>query len=119
MSKHKHLVRQLHRVLEDGGLITVNYQGQFTYTSKRIDLTPAWILYKEIPREFPLPGSVYKVTKAVGKDLAQLLMTPTKAGLLRSGTIALGECLEKAMASSGRLRKFRELENLGIESLVI
>ncbi|KAJ8066571.1 hypothetical protein OCU04_005623 [Sclerotinia nivalis] len=131
LPKHKQLVRQLYRVLEDGGLITVNGQGQFIRTSKPVDPTPASTIYEEIIPAFPLHASVHKVTGAVGKELAGCL-TGEKDGLqivfgnkenkktlddlyenwplVRSGTIALGEYLEKAMANPDRPGKFRILE---------
>ncbi|EDO03306.1 hypothetical protein SS1G_05787 [Sclerotinia sclerotiorum 1980 UF-70] len=131
LSKHKQLVRQLYRVLEDGGLINVNDQGHFIRTSKPVDPTPASTIYEEIIPAFPLHASVHKVTGAVGKELAGCL-TGEKDGLqivfgnkenkktlddlyenwplVRSGTIALGEYLEKAMANPDRPGKFRILE---------
>lgn len=134
LPRHEKLVRQLYRVLEDAGLIIVNDQGQFIRTSKPIDPTPASVIYEEIIPEFPLHASVHKIVHAVGKELAECL-TGVKDGLqivfgnkenkktlddlyenwplVRSGTIALGEFLEKTIVSASDNNKagpFRILE---------
>ncbi|TVY71493.1 Methylphloroacetophenone synthase, partial [Lachnellula suecica] len=128
---HKKLVRQLYRVLEDGGLIDVTENGQFERTAKPVDTTPASTIFSEIIPQFPLHASVHKIVQAVGSSLAECL-TGTKDGLqlvfgnkdnkktlddlyenwplVRSGTIALGEFLEKAMAKPDCAGKFRILE---------
>ncbi|KAI7974565.1 hypothetical protein EIK77_008745 [Talaromyces pinophilus] len=121
LPRHKQLVRQLYRVLEDAGLIMVNSHGQFIRTFKPIDTTPASTIYEEIILQFPLHASVHKIVHAVGKELAECL-TGAKDGLqivfgnkenkktlddlyenwplVRAGTIALGEFLEKAIVSA-------------------
>lgn len=134
LPRHKQLVRQLYRVLEDAGLILVNDQGQFIRTNKPTDPAPASKIYEEILPQFPLHASVHKIVHAVGTDLAECL-TGAKDGLqivfgnkenkktlddlyenwplVRSGTIALGEFLEKVIASAAAKSKpgpFRILE---------
>lgn len=134
LPRHKQLVRQLYRVLKDAGLIIVNSQGQFIRTYKPIDTTPASTIYEEMILQFPLHASVHKIVNAVGKELAECL-TGAKDGLqivfgnkenkktlddlyenwplVRSGTIALGEFLEKAIVSAADKNKpgpFRILE---------
>lgn len=134
LPRHEKLVRQLYRILEDAGLIIVNGQGQFIRTSKPTDPTPASSIYEEIILQFPLHASVHRIVHAVGKELAECL-TGAKDGLqivfgnrenkktledlyenwplVRSGTIALGEFLEKAIVSAADKNKagpFRILE---------
>ncbi|EED12110.1 polyketide synthase, putative [Talaromyces stipitatus ATCC 10500] len=129
--RHSKLVRQLYRVLEDAGLITFNEQGQFVRTTKVVDSTPASTIFAQIISEFPLHASVHKIVGVVGEELAECL-TGEMDGLqivfgnkenkktlddlyenwplVRSGTIALGEFLEKAMAYPNKPGVFRILE---------
>jgi malonyl CoA-acyl carrier protein transacylase/SAM-dependent methyltransferase len=131
LDKHKQLVLQLYRVLEDAELVTVNDQSQFVRTTKPVDGTPASSIFEQIIPEFPLHASVHKIVHAVGAELAECL-TGERDGLqlvfgnkenkktlddlyenwplVRSGTIALGEFLEKAMANPDRPGAFRILE---------
>ncbi|TVY29662.1 Methylphloroacetophenone synthase [Lachnellula hyalina] len=131
LTNHKQLVRQLYRVLEDAGLIIVNDQGQFVRTTNLVDPTPAATIFKQIIPEFPLHASVHRIVQVVGSELAECL-TGEKDGLqivfgnkenkktlddlyenwplVRSGTIALGEFLEKAMANPDKPGVFRILE---------
>ncbi|KAH8690675.1 putative polyketide synthase [Talaromyces proteolyticus] len=131
LPRHKQLVRQLYRVLEDSGLVDVNNQGQFVRTTKLVDRTPASVIYEHIIPEFPLHTSVHKIVQVVGSDLAECL-TGEKDGLqlvfgnkenkktlddlyenwplVRSGTLALGEFLEKAMDKPNKPGVFRILE---------
>jgi SAM-dependent methyltransferase/acyl carrier protein len=131
LPKHKQLVRQLYRVLEDAGLVIIDDQGQFVRTMKLVDRTPASTIFEQIIPEFPLHASVHKIVQVVGSDLAECL-TGEKDGLqivfgnkenkktlddlyenwplVRSGTLALGEFLEKAMANPDKPGVFRILE---------
>jgi len=131
LHKHRQLVRQLYSVLEDAGLVNANDQGQFVRTAKPVSSTPASTIFKEIIPEFPLHTSVHKIVQAVGSQLAECL-TGERDGLqlvfgnkenkktledlyenwplVRSGTIALGEFLERAMANPNKRGAFRILE---------
>ncbi|KAG5919295.1 Type I Iterative PKS [Claviceps africana] len=129
--RHGQLVRQLHLVLEDAKLIHANDQNQFIRTERAADPTPASALYRDIMAAFPLDASLHRVVQAVGSQLAECL-TGDKDGrqivfgdkdnkkaledfyehwpLLRSGSLALGEFLAKAMASRDAPGNFRILE---------
>lgn len=130
LSRHKKLVRQLYRVLEDAKLL-VNDEGQFIRTAQPVDPTPASAIYEQIIPEFPLHASVHKIVQVVGVELAECL-TGEKDGLqivfgnkdnkktlddlyenwplVRSGTVALGEYLKKAMENTDKPGVFRILE---------
>lgn len=131
LPKHKQLVRQFWRVLEDGGLVDPIDDGRFLRTAKPVDPTPASSLFKEIMPEFPLHSSVHHIVQAVGAELAGCL-TGEKDGLqivfgnkenkkklddlyenwplVRSGSIALGDYLERVMSNPDKPGKFRILE---------
>jgi malonyl CoA-acyl carrier protein transacylase/SAM-dependent methyltransferase len=131
LPRHKPLVRQLWRVLEDGGLVLENPNGKFERTANPVDRTPAATLYERIMPKFPLHASVHRIVQVVGSELAECL-TGKKDGLqlvfgnkenkktlddlyenwplVRSGTLALGEYLEKLMENPDRPGKFRLLE---------
>ncbi|CRG92018.1 Conidial yellow pigment biosynthesis polyketide synthase [Talaromyces islandicus] len=130
LPRHKQLVRQLYRVLEDAKLV-VNDEGEFIRTEQPVDPTPASTIYEQIIPQFPLHASVHKLVQVVGLELAECL-TGEKDGLqivfgnkenkktlddlyekwplVRSGTLALGEFLQKSMESSDKLGVFRILE---------
>ncbi|KAG6299485.1 Type I Iterative PKS [Claviceps purpurea] len=129
--QHSKLVRQLYRVLEDAKLIHTNNHEQFIRTEQAVDPTPASTIYEDVMISFPLEADLHKVVQAVGSQLAECLLGE-KDGLqivfgnkenkkaledlyehwpiLRSGSLALGEFLEKAMANPDRPGKFRILE---------
>ena len=131
LDRHKKVVRQYYSVLEDARLISVNEAGRFTRMPTLIDRTPASTLFAQIIPDFPHHVNVHKVVQAVGSELAPCL-TGDKDGLqiifgnkenkkslddlyenwplVRSGTIALGEFLEKAIVKPSRQGKFRILE---------
>lgn len=131
LDRHKQVVRQYYSVLEDARLISVNETGQFIRTPTPVDRIPASTLFAQIIPDFPHHANVHKVVQAVGSELAPCL-TGDKDGLqivfgnkenkknlddlyehwplVRAGTIALGEFLEKAMANPNRAGKFRLLE---------
>ncbi|KAI9742965.1 MAG: hypothetical protein M1818_003260 [Claussenomyces sp. TS43310] len=131
LPNHKQLMRQLYRVLEDAELVIVNDQGQYVRTAKLADRTPASTIFEQIIPEFPHHASVHKIVQVVGSELAECL-TGEKDGLqivfgnkenkktlddlyenwplVRSGTLALGEFLEKAMANPDEPGVFRILE---------
>ena len=131
LDRHKQVVRQYYSVLENAGLISVNEAGKFTRTHTPVDRTPASTLFAQIIPDFPHHANVHRVVQAVGSEPAPCL-TGDKDGLqivfgnkenkkslddlyenwplVRAGTIALGEFLEKAMANPNHQGKFRILE---------
>ncbi|KAG6026762.1 Type I Iterative PKS [Claviceps citrina] len=131
LPRHGQLVRQLYRVLEDAKLISARDQGQFIRTEQAVDPTPASTLYRDIISACPLEANLHKVVQAVGSQLAECL-AGDKDGLqiifgdrenkkaledlyehwplLRAGSLALGEFLEKAMARPDKAGRFRILE---------
>lgn len=131
LPQHKQLVHQLYRLLEDAELVAVGDQDQFIRTRKPVDPTPASTIYKEIIPAFPLHASVHKIVQVIGSQLAECLTGEMDSlqivfgskenkktlddlyenwPLVRSGTVALGEFLEKAMANPDKPGKFRILE---------
>ena len=131
LDRHKLVVRQYYRILEDARLITANEASQFTRMATPVDHTPASTLFAQIISDFPHHASVHRVVQAVGSELAPCLIGDKDAlqivfgnkenkkslddlyenwPLVRSGTIALGEFLGKAMADSSGQGKFRILE---------
>ncbi|KAG5951531.1 Type I Iterative PKS [Claviceps sorghi] len=129
--QHRQLVRQLHLVLEDAKLIHADDEERFVRTGQAVDPTPASAIYRDVMAAFPLDASLHKVVQAVGSQLAECL-AGDKDGLqivfgdkenkkalqdfyehwplLRSGSLAVGEFLEKAMASPDAPGRFRILE---------
>ncbi|TAQ89052.1 hypothetical protein B7494_g2621 [Chlorociboria aeruginascens] len=128
--KHTRLMRQLHRILEDGTLISPMNQG-FVRTDSPIDKTPAESLYQQILGLHPEHDVVLKLVKAVGSRLANCL-TGKQDGLqvvfgdketkqllesmyqfwplLRSATVLLGDILVETFTNSYGGGKFRILE---------
>ena len=131
LDRHKQVVRQYYCVLEDARLISVNEAGQVIRTPTPVDRFPASALFAQIIPDFPHHANVHRVVQAVGSELAPCL-TGDKDGLqiifgnkenkkslddlyenwplVRAGTIALGEFLEKVVANPNRPGKFRLLE---------
>ncbi|KAM0304142.1 hypothetical protein ACHAO8_011378 [Botrytis cinerea] len=130
LHKHKQLMRQLHRVLEDGNLISSTNQG-FVLADSPIDGTPAESIYQQILGLHPQHDVVLKLVRSVGSQLASCL-TGEKDGLqvvfgdretkqtleamyefwplLRSATILLGDILLETFTNSHGSGKFRILE---------
>ncbi|KAH6635854.1 BcPKS19, polyketide synthase [Chaetomium tenue] len=76
--KHRQLVHQLYRALEDGGLITRSPSSgaddiKFTLTAAPLDPTPAETIYHEIIDLHPQHASVLKLVRAVGSEMAACL----------------------------------------------
>ncbi|KAK4462847.1 hypothetical protein QBC42DRAFT_174989 [Cladorrhinum samala] len=134
LPRHKQLVRQLYRVLEDGKLIA-GQPGSFKRTATPVDKTPASTIYDEILPLHPHHAVVNKLVKAVGSQLAPCLVgdldglqvvfgdRETKKTLeemyefwplLRTPTLVLGDFLIKAFtdstSSTGGSGAFRILE---------
>jgi malonyl CoA-acyl carrier protein transacylase/acyl carrier protein/SAM-dependent methyltransferase len=131
--KHKKLVRQFYRALQDGGLIsgTGDDLDNFTRTATPIDPTPAETIYHDIIDLHPQHASVLKLVRAVGSEMAACLRGDKEGiqvvfgdretkrtleemyefwPLLRTPSCVLGDFLVKAFRNSVGSGKFRILE---------
>lgn len=133
LDKHAQLVRQLYRVLEEGGLVTSSKDGKgFTRTDVPVEPIPAEAIYHLIVDLYPQHASVNKLVRAVGSEMAACLRGDKEGlqvvfgkrdtkktleemyefwPLLRTPTLVLGDFLAKAFttkATGGG--KFRILE---------
>ena len=130
LPRHKQLVRQLHRILEDAQLVSCTGD-QFFRTNVPIDPTPADVIYREILDAHPQHANVHKVTQVPGSQLAACLTGEKDAiqllfgdktnkqnlddmyenwPLLRSCILLLGEFLLKALSNADGHGKFRIIE---------
>ena len=119
LAKHNQLKSQFDRILEDGGLISINADSSFR-TPSPVDLTPAEDIFQEIVASHPKHGSVHKLVKVPGSEIANCLTGKKDAlqlvfankenkanlddvyehwPLVRTGTLLLGDFLAKAMLS--------------------
>ncbi|KAK7993967.1 C6 finger domain-containing protein [Apiospora arundinis] len=80
LDKHKRLVRQLWRVLEDGGLVVISSsseeEGQnqtFTRTEMPVDPTDAESIYHNIIDLYPQHAMANRLTRATGSQMAACL----------------------------------------------
>ncbi|OCK75371.1 putative Phthiocerol synthesis polyketide synthase type I PpsA [Lepidopterella palustris CBS 459.81] len=131
LDKHRQLVRQLHRVLEDGRLVISSKSKGFTRTDVPAESTPAESIYHQIIDLYPQHASVNKLVRAVGSEMAACLRgdkeglqvifgnRDTKktledmyefSPLLRTPTLVLGDFLAKALTNATGGGKFRILE---------
>ena len=130
LERHGRLVRQLYRILSDGGLVLASPQG-FIRTSKAVENTPSKTVYEQIAELHPQHKHVLELVKRVGSQLAACL-TGRQDGLqvvfgdkktrqnleelyefwplLRTPTILLGDFLLKAFTNTTGHGKFRILE---------
>ena len=130
LARHKQLVHQFYRVLEDGNLISAIKNG-FVRTNIPVDITPAETLYKVIINRYPHHANVNELVKVVGSQLAACLKGEKEGlqlvfgnksnkktledmyenwPLLRTPTILLGDFLMKAFTNHNGIGKFRLLE---------
>lgn len=130
LPRHKLLVHQFYRVLEDGGLIKAA-GGGFVRTSTPVDGTSAEAIYQKIIDPYPQHETVHKLVKVIGDQLAACLKgdkdglqlifgnkTNKKTledmyefwPLLRTPTLLLGDFLLKALTASHGGGVFRILE---------
>ncbi|KAF5857101.1 hypothetical protein ETB97_006245 [Aspergillus alliaceus] len=130
LSRHKQLVHQYHRVLEDGELILATGDG-FVRTHAPLDPTPAEDIYQEIVDLWPQHKVVTQLVKVIGAKLADCLSGDVDGlqlifgdrankqlledmyenwPLLRTPTILLGDFLKNAFSNSIGSGKFRILE---------
>lgn len=130
IDRHEKLMRQLHRVLEDGKLIQPNDAG-FVRTALEIDPATADSIYHQTIDLYPPHASVLRLLKSVGSQLAACLTGKKDAlqlvfgdketkqtleelyefwPLLRTPTLLLGDFLVKACTNATGSGKFRILE---------
>ncbi|KAK8029647.1 Methylphloroacetophenone synthase [Apiospora rasikravindrae] len=133
---HRRLVRQLWRVLEDGGLVTVSSsehdREQFIRTEKPVDPTEAESIYHSIIDLYPQHAVVNKLVRAAGSQMAACLRGDKNGmqvlfgerdvkrllqefyehwPLLRTLTLVLGDFLSEVFSSAAATGgKFRILE---------
>lgn len=134
LDKHRQLVRQLYRVLEDGRLIAAlpGTKGrEFIRTDVTVDPDSAESIHHQIVNLYPQHASVNKLVRAVGSEMAACLRgdkeglqvvfgnRETKktleemyefSPLLRTPTLVLGDFLAQALQANGVGGKFRILE---------
>ncbi|KAF2275385.1 putative polyketide synthase [Westerdykella ornata] len=130
LPRHKQLVDQFYRALEDGELISRSRSG-FVRTSAHVDPTPAEEIYQSIIDVYPEQATVHKLVRAVGSKMADCL-TGAQDGLqivfgdketkrtleemyeflplLRTPTLLLGDFVVKAFSNSTGGGPFRILE---------
>ncbi|EAW12177.1 putative polyketide synthase [Aspergillus clavatus NRRL 1] len=127
---HKKLVRQFHRVLEDGELIFAFGEG-FVRTHAPLDPTPAEHIYQAIVDLWPQHKAVTQLVRVIGAKLADCLRGEIDGlqlifgdrdskklledmyenwPLLRTPTMLLGDFLKNAFFNSTGRGKFRILE---------
>ncbi|KAJ5161072.1 Acyl transferase/acyl hydrolase/lysophospholipase [Penicillium capsulatum] len=130
LDRHRKLVRQYHRVLEDGGLISAAEHG-FVRTDVPVDSTLAEDIYQMVVDLWPQHKVVTQLVKVIGANLAQCLVGDIDGlqlifgdrankllledmyenwPLLRTPTLLLGDFLKTAFSNSNGGGKFRILE---------
>jgi malonyl CoA-acyl carrier protein transacylase/SAM-dependent methyltransferase/acyl carrier protein len=130
LDRHKKLVRQYHRVLEDGELIFASEDG-FIRTDAPVDASLAEDIYQEIVDLWPQHRVVTQLVKIIGAKLAECLRGDIDGlqlifgdrankllledmyenwPLLRTPTLLLGDFLKAAFSNSNGGGKFRILE---------
>ncbi|KAL7626425.1 hypothetical protein AAE478_003197 [Parahypoxylon ruwenzoriense] len=74
LPKHKHLVRQLHKILVDGGYLNNIGEGSgYTRTAKPLDLGEPQILLNEIIHKFPRHSPEHRLLNVTGSRLAECM----------------------------------------------
>ncbi|KAI0187299.1 S-adenosyl-L-methionine-dependent methyltransferase, partial [Xylaria flabelliformis] len=130
LPQHKQLVRQFHKVLEEGKVI-LSKDGGFVRTESPIDPKPAETIYQEIINLFPQHAVTNKLVRVVGSQLAGCLAGDVDGvhlifgnaenkkllndmyefwPLLRTPTLLLGDFLVKVLSDASGKGKFRILE---------
>ena len=95
-AKHRRLVRQLWRVLEDGGLVKSSGGQEFIRTDMPIDTTPAETIYHNIIDLYPQHAMVNKLVRATGSQLAACLRSEKEGIQIVFGDRAIKKTLEEA-----------------------
>ena len=131
LPRHRQLVRQLFRVLEDAKLLTSNRADKYVRTSTPAPLVATKDILPPILTDFPQHATVHRIVSVIGSELAPCL-TGSKDGLqlvfgnkgnkqdlddiyenwplVRSGTLTLGDFLGKLLSSYDGSGEFRILE---------
>ncbi|KAL8727819.1 MAG: hypothetical protein Q9166_005811 [cf. Caloplaca sp. 2 TL-2023] len=131
LNKHKQLVRQLYRVLEDGRLVVSSKNQIFTRTDVPVESTPAESIYLQMIDLYPQHASVNKLVRKVGSEMAPCLRGDKEGlqvvfgnrdtkktleemyefgPLFRTPTLVLGDFLIAAFTKATGGGKFRILE---------
>ncbi|KAI1846151.1 hypothetical protein JX266_007676 [Neoarthrinium moseri] len=129
--KHRRLVLQLWRVLEDGGLVAPSEGQEFIRTDTPVDPATADSIYQDIINMHPQHAMVNKLVRATGSQLAACLRGEKEGiqvvfgdrdikktleeayefwPLWRAPTLVLGDFLYEALSSASGVGKFRILE---------
>jgi malonyl CoA-acyl carrier protein transacylase/acyl carrier protein/SAM-dependent methyltransferase len=130
LARHKQLVLQYYRVLEDGDLI-VGTNDTFVRTNVALDPTSAEDIYQAMHGLWPQHANVNQLVRIIGAELAECLIGQKEGlqlifgnrankslledmyanwPLLRTPTILLGDFLKNAFNNSTGSGKFRILE---------
>ena len=130
LARHKQLIRQYLRVLEDGDLISA-VEDSFVRTNVALDPTSAEDIYQATYDLWPQHSNVNQLVKVIGSELAECLSGETDGlqlifgnrankhlledmyenwPLLRTPTILVGDFLTNAFTKCTGSGKFRILE---------
>ncbi|KAI1389672.1 uncharacterized protein F4822DRAFT_428014 [Hypoxylon trugodes] len=71
--KHKHLIPQLYKILEDASLVKKESDGTFKRTDVPIPTIPSSTLHEEMLQKFPAHGSETKLLRVTAHKLAECL----------------------------------------------
>lgn len=133
LDKHRQLVRQLYRMLEDGGLVAVSPgKAEYIRTDVSVDPASAQSIYDQVVDLYPQHASDLKLVRAVGPEMAAVLGGDKEgvqvvfgkqetqemlakyyefSPLLRTSTLVLGDFLANTLTTKAAgAGKFRILE---------
>lgn len=133
LDKHRQLVRQLYRMLEDGRLIAASPgKAGFVRTDVSVDPASAESIYDQVVDLYPQHANELKLVRAVGSEMAAVLRGDKQglqvvfgrqetqktlakyyeySPLLRTSTLVLGDFLANALTTKAAgTGKFRILE---------
>lgn len=74
LPKHKHLVKQMRRILADSGFLELGSAEEYMRTSKKFDVTSTTTKYERMVQKHPLYHFDTKLLNATGAYLAECLM---------------------------------------------
>jgi SAM-dependent methyltransferase/acyl carrier protein len=129
--RHKKLIPQLYRLLEDGGLVTKETDGAFCRTKTPVPTVPAVTLHQDMLAKFPKHASETKLLHTTGHRLADCISGAadpialifqnsaaralledvyTNAPMFKTGTLLLGQYLSSVLERLGGRRELKILE---------
>jgi acyl transferase domain-containing protein/SAM-dependent methyltransferase len=73
LTKHRHLLNRLHKILEDGGLIESRSDHTYVRTTKPVDPTPSATLFKQMLERYPWHASETKLLNVTASRLSECL----------------------------------------------